>query len=266
MTDVDYRFARIKGIQVRYSVQHGSGDGVLLLFNGIGASIELLQPFIDELHTTTIIAYDVPGAGASPPPRYPWRPCQHVALAAKLLDQLGYDKVDALGVSWGGVLAQQFARQYPNRCRRLILAATTPGQLMVPGKLSVMLRMASPMRYLVPGYMESMAGEIYGGSLRTNKLGAKQHAKRMQPPSILGYYYQVLSLLGWSSLPWLHKLQQPTLVLAGDDDPIVRLINSRILAALIPNAKLRVIDCGHLFLLTRARTLGPEIEDFLAGA
>ena len=265
-TAVDYRFMRIDGIQVRYSVQPGTGDRVLLLFNGIGASMELLQPFIDELRSTTIVAYDVPGAGASTPPGYPWRPRRHAALAAKLLDRLGYDTVDVLGVSWGGMLAQQFAHQYPARCRRLVLAATTPGHIMVPGRLTVMLRMASPLRYLSADYMQSVAGKIYGGSLRTNKLGARQHAGRMQPPSILGYFYQVFSLFGWSSLPWLHKLQQPTLVLAGDDDPIVRLVNSRVLAARIPDARLRVVDCGHLFLLTRARVLAPEIEEFLAGA
>jgi len=265
-TVVDYRFIRIKGIQLRYSVQHGTGDRVLLLFNGIGASMELLQPFIDELRATTIVAYDAPGAGASSPPGHPWRPRRHVALAATLLDRLGYDRVDALGVSWGGVLAQQFARQYPARCRRLILAATTPGHLMVPGRLSVMLRMASPLRYILPDYMQSIAGKIYGGSLRTNKLGARQHASRMKPPSTLGYYYQVLSLFGWSSLPWLHKLRQPTLVLAGDDDPIVPLINARVLVARIPHARLRIVDCGHLFILTRAQVLAPEIEDFLAVA
>jgi poly(3-hydroxyalkanoate) depolymerase len=266
LTKVDYRFIRIKGIQVRYSVQPGSGDGVLLLFNGIGASLELLQPFIDELRYTTIVAYDAPGAGASSAPGYPWRPRRHVALAAALLDTLGYASVDVLGVSWGGMLAQQFAHQYPTRCRRLILAATSPGHIMVPGRLSAMLRMASPLRYISPDYLQSIAGKIYGGSLRTNKLGASQHASRMQPPSTLGYYYQVLSLFGWSSLPWLHKLPQPTLVLAGDDDPIVRLVNARVLAARIPHARLRVVDCGHLFLLTRARVLAPEIEDFLAEA
>jgi poly(3-hydroxyalkanoate) depolymerase len=186
-----------------------------------------------------------------------------VTLAATLLDRLGYARVNVLGVSWGGMLAQQFARQYPERCQRLILAATSPGHLMVPGRLSVILRMSSPLRYLMPDYMQSIAGKIYGGSLRTNRLKAKQHARRMKPPSTLGYYYQVMALWGWSSLPWLHRLQQPTLVLAGDDDPIIPLINGRVLAARIPDARLRIVDCGHLFILTRAEVLAPEIEQFL---
>jgi poly(3-hydroxyalkanoate) depolymerase len=187
-----------------------------------------------------------------------------VELAARLLDHLGHDRVDVLGVSWGGMLAQQFARQYPARCRRLVLAATSPGIVMVPGRLSVVLRMSSPLRYLLPGYMESVAGKIYGGSLRTNKLGARQHARRMKPPSTMGYYYQVMALVGWSSLPWLHRLRQPTLVMAGQDDPIIPLVNARVLAGCIPDARLRIVDCGHLFLLTRASVLAPEIEAFLS--
>ena len=159
---------------------------------------------------------------------------------------------------------QTFARQYPQRCERLVLAATSPGQIMVPARLCVLLRMSNPLRYRAPDYMESLAPIIYGGSLRTNKIKAREHASLMKVPSIKGYCYQILSLLGWSSLPWLHKLQQPTLVMAGDDDPIIPLVNARIMAARIPRAHLRVVDCGHLFLLTRAQRLAPEIEEFLA--
>jgi len=162
------------------------------------------------------------------------------------------------------MLAQQFAKQYPNRTQRLILAATSPGQLMVPARLSVLIRMSNPLRYFSPEYMLEIAPHIYGGSLRTNKLKAKEHANKMKPPSIKGYYFQIFSLLAWSSLPWLHKLKQPTLVLAGNDDPLIPLINAKIMAALIPRAQLRVVNCGHLFLLTRARVIAPEIETFLS--
>ena len=70
-----------------------------------------------------------------------------------MLDQLGHEQVDVLGVSWGGALAQQFAFQQARRCRRLVLAATSPGSLMVPGKLTVLLKMATPRRYKDPDYM-----------------------------------------------------------------------------------------------------------------
>jgi poly(3-hydroxyalkanoate) depolymerase len=263
--EVDFQYFKIDGVHLRAGVMRRDSDALpLLLFNGIGASMELLQPIADELKNTTVVFYDAPGTGKSQAPPFPWRPKHHVRLAAKLLDRLGFDRVNVLGISWGGMLAQQFARQYSARTQRLVLAATTPGHLMVPAKPSVLLRMSNPLRYFSPEYMLALAPKIYGGSLRTNKVRAKEHASKMMAPSIKGYYFQIMSLVGWSSLPWLHKLTQPTLVLAGDDDPIVPLVNARILAARIPNARLRVVDCGHLFLLTRAKVLAPEIEEFLS--
>ena len=79
----------------------------LLLFNGIGASIELVEPFLDALDGREAIVFDVPGVGGSPAPWMPYRPCTLTRLSAQLLDQLGHQQVDVLGVSWGGVLAQQ---------------------------------------------------------------------------------------------------------------------------------------------------------------
>ena len=122
----------------------------LLIFNGIGASIELVEPFLDALDGREAIIFDVPGVGGSPAPRLPYRPGTLARLSARLLDQLGHARVDALGVSWGGALAQQFAFQEAKRCRRLVLAATSPGHLMVPGRLTVLLKMATPRRYKDP--------------------------------------------------------------------------------------------------------------------
>lgn len=262
--EVDSQYLLVRGVHIRAAVFPGQGKGLpLLLFNGIGGSIELLRPFIDQMRNTTVICYDIPGAGESQPPSYPWRLSGHARLAATLLDRLGFDRVNVLGISWGGALAQQFAKQFPTRTGKLVLAATSPGQIMVPPRLSVLIRMSNPLRYFAPEYMEKIAPKIYGGSLRTNKLRARDHASKMTPPSIKGYYFQMLALMGWSSLPWLHKLQQSTLVMAGDDDPIIPLVNARLLTARIPDARLRIVDCGHLFLLTRAEVLAREIEAFL---
>jgi predicted alpha/beta-fold hydrolase len=71
-------------------------------------------------------------------------------------------------------------------------------------------------------------------------------------------------MAGWTSLPWLWSLPQPTLILMGSDDPLVPPINGHILAGLIPNAELRMIDDGHLFLVTRPQETAALIEAFLA--
>jgi poly(3-hydroxyalkanoate) depolymerase len=236
----------------------------LLLFNGIGANIELVEPFLDELRGAEAIVFDVPGVGGSPAPRLPYRPWTLVRLSARLLDQLGYEQVDVLGVSWGGALAQQFAFQQAKRCRRLVLAATSPGHLMVPGKLTVLLKMATPRRYKDPDYMRSIAGDVYGGALRSSPDLVRRHFRHVSWSSDYGYYLQLIAGFGWTSLPWLPFLSQPTLVMAGTDDPIVPIVNGRILARLIADARLVTIDDGHLFLVTSARRSAALVSDFLS--
>ena len=185
-------------------------------------------------------------------------------LSARLLDELGHEQVDVLGFSWGGAVAQQFAYQQSKRCRRLILAATSPGHLMVPGRLTVLLKMATPRRYKDPDYMKRIAGDIYGGSLRNSPELAGKHVRHVRWASDYGYYLQLLAGLGWSSLPWLRRLVQPTLVMVGTDDPLVPVINGRILARLIPNARLMTINDGHLFLVTNADDSAKIISEFLS--
>jgi pimeloyl-ACP methyl ester carboxylesterase len=73
------------------------------------------------------------------------------------------------------------------------------------------------------------------------------------------------AITGWTSVPWLHRLPHPTLVLAGDDDPIVPLANGRILDRLIPDARLHVVPGGgHLFLLDRPAEIAAVVTNFLA--
>jgi poly(3-hydroxyalkanoate) depolymerase len=235
----------------------------LLLFNGIGANWQLAKPFIHALTDTPIIIFDVPGIGGSPLPSLPYRPSTLARLAAGLVRELGHPQVDIAGVSWGGGIAQQFAHQHGAICRKLILAATSPGAIMVPGKLSVILKLATPRRYVDPDYMRSIAAEIYGGAFRENPELIATHARAMFGASNVGYLYQLLAMSGWTSLPWLATLRQPTLVLMGRDDPLVPPVNGRILARLIPDARLQMIDDGHLFMVTRPTETAIAIEAFL---
>src|SRR5215471_11068923 len=254
----------VAGQVLRVGVRRGDATRPpLLMFNGIGANIELLEPFLDALAGPAAIIFDVPGVGGSPAPRLPYRPSTLARLSAQLLDQLEYAQVDVLGVSWGGALAQQFAYQQRARCRRLVLAATSPGHLMVPGKPTVLLKLATPRRYRDPDYMKRVAGDIYGGALRGSSELVRKHLRHVRWSSDYGYYLQLLAGFGWSSLPWLHALAQPTLVMAGTDDPIVPVANGRTLASLIPDARLVTIDDGHLFLVTSPGTSAAMISQFL---
>ena len=251
---------------IRTAVRPGIPDKVpLLIFNGIGANLELVMPFVNALDKDQeIIAFDVPGVGGSSTPSIPYRFPGLAKLAARMLDYLDYGQVNAIGVSWGGALAQQFARDYPERCKKLVLAATSAGAVMIPGKPKVLWRMASPRRYLQPSYGVHIAADIYGGAFRRDPKLALSHASKVRSGGKLGYYWQLFAGMGWTSIHWLHKIRQPTLVLAGDDDPIIPLLNMRLLAWRIPNSELHVIDDGHLFLVTRAEVVAPIIMKFLA--
>ena len=262
------RFERrtVDGHELRIAVWAGTSADKppLLLFNGIGSRIELMAPFVDHLDPEReIIALDVPGTGESPATPFPYRLWMMARLVGHLLEQLKVERVDALGVSWGGTLAQQFALQNPRRCRRLVLAATAAGGLLIPGDLRVLAKMTTPRRFKDPNFMRDNLGALYGGVARTDPEALTDFARLSRSPSRRGYLYQQMALAGWISAPLLPLLRQPTLIMAGNDDPIVPLVNARIMARLIPHSTLVELDDGHLFLFTKATESAAAVDRFL---
>ena len=249
---------------VRYA-EGGARDAArtLLLFNGIGASVETAAPFIASFEQLRVIAFDAPGVGESPAPALPYRFRDVARLAARLLDHLGVKAADIFGVSWGGAAAQEFAIRYPQRCSTLTLAATSAGFVMVPGQPSVLMKLLSPRRYLDPAYLLRIGGQLYGGVLRWERDLLKTHVAAMRGPSRRGYLYQLLAVMGWTSWHRLHRVKAPTLVLMGADDPIVPPVNGRIVASRLRRATLETVDCGHLFALTRPGETARRVERFV---
>ena len=201
MSKPQVEFIEVDGVNLRVATQRGSVGLPLLLFNGIGANLELCFPFMEAMPEREIVIFDVPGIGRS---EMSWRPRRFSGLARlanKLLDRLGYQQVDVIGVSWGGALAQQFARQYPQRCRRLVLAATSPGAVMVPGRPSALSKMMTPRRYLSPTYMQKAAGDIYGGEARRDPKLMSAHTARIIAPQFMGYVYPAVRGHGMDQHP-----------------------------------------------------------------
>lgn len=258
----------LDGHRVRFADRSPDGPQVgppMLLLMGIGASMDMWGPLEDELvaRGRRVITCDMPGSGSSPAPVPPLRMRGLAQIAVDILDLVDVDRADVLGVSFGGALAQQVARTHPERVRRLVLAATAPGLLGVPPSPRVLMHMSTPLRYWHPRYARRIAGVIYGGRARTDP-HAVLKGRFARPPSAYGYGTQLFAIWGWTSLPWLALLQPRTLVMAGDDDPIIPLANGRLLAHLIPDAELEVIrGGGHLFLLEEAAHSADLIEEFL---
>ncbi|BCW89534.1 Putative aminoacrylate hydrolase RutD [Alphaproteobacteria bacterium SO-S41] len=237
-----------------------SAERPLLFFNGIGANLELAQPLADAMPERDIITFDMPGIGGSPAAVIPYRPWMISAAAAKILERFGFGDVDVIGVSWGGGAAQQFALQYRRRTKKLILCATSTGMTMIPGNFEALSKMATPRRYLDKDYLMKNFEKLYGDE---GDFAGKHHI-RIQPPSVRGYIYQMLAMVGWTSLPFLPFLKVPTLVMGGDRDKIVPLINSKMIKGAMPNARLHVVEGGgHLFIITRLPEILPIIRSFL---
>jgi poly(3-hydroxyalkanoate) depolymerase len=256
---------RVGGRQLRVAVWKADPvskpERPLLFFNGIGANVEAMSPLADWFTDRDIVTYDMPGVGQSPAPTVPYRPWTMSIVTAQLLDRLGYDKVDVMGVSWGGGMAQQFAFQCASRVEKVVLAATTAGMIMVPGDIGSLAKMAGLRRYTDPDFMLKNFQALYGGEGN----GANAHAGRITAPTGRGYLYQLGAMIGWTSVWFLPLLKQPVLILMGDADRVVPIVNGRILRWLIPKARLEVVKGGgHLFLVSRAAEVAPRIAEFLS--
>lgn len=257
-------YSKIGNQKLRTAIWKGAdkGDGKrtpLLFFNGIGANLEIAQAFADHFTGRDIITFDMPGIGGSPDPSIPYRPWWVAKAAKAILLKHGYDKVDVLGVSWGGGMAQQFAFQNQKMVHRLVLAATSTGVTMVPGNLRAISKMGSPKRYVDKNYLAEHFETLYGDESD----GVHEFTKHMIPPSVKGYIFQLTAMLGWSSLPFLRRLKMPTLIIMGAKDHIVPVANGHILKFMIKGSRMVVMDdAGHLFLLTRRDESIAIMRDF----
>jgi poly(3-hydroxyoctanoate) depolymerase len=218
---------------VRVAVE---GDGPpLLLLAGLGADLDMWAPVSPHLRGFGLVAFDPPGMGGSGPIRQPIGMAGLADLAARLLEALGLERTDVLGYSWGGALAQELAHRHPEVVRRLVLCATTCGLGGVPGNPRALAALTTPWRH-APG----------------------------RAPRVAGFANQLCAIAQWSSLPWLHELGQPTLIVAAEDDAVVPLGNARLLAGRIPDSRLHVVPgADHLLLLDQPGDVVPVVRQFL---
>jgi len=250
--------------RIRVNIRHGSGVP-LVLCNGIGASLEVLDPLVVWLDPdSTVIRFDVPGTGGSPTSVVPYGFPYLAWVLGGVLSKLGIGVVDVLGISWGGALAQQFAFQNPRRCRRLVLVATSTGALMMPAQPRILAKLLTPRRFSDSGYAASIAGELYGGTVRTHGDDvARLFAQQLHAGSKIGYLHQLLAGSVWTSLFGLRTIRQNTLIVAGTDDPIIPVVNAHIMNALLPHSSLHLHAGGHIDLVQNAAELAPVVGTFL---
>lgn len=232
----------------------------LLVFSGVGMNMEAMAPLAEAMPERPVLMMDMPGIGGSPEPTMPYTPQLAALWGAKLLSRYGIRYADVMGFSWGGVIAQQFAIQHQTSLRRLVLAAIGPGLPLLPGKASYMAQISDPL------WFQDLDSDAFPGphSDAEREIISRDFRQSMTPPGTRGYFYQIMALAGWSSALVLPLINRPALVLMGDQDPIVPLANGRLLSAMLPQSRLKVIeDGGHLFLFSHKDASLQHLRDFL---
>jgi pimeloyl-ACP methyl ester carboxylesterase len=213
----------------------GSTGTPLLLVNGLGAGLDTWTRLRDALGTQRVIAYDAPGTGGSTTPLRPLSMRELARVGLSVARRLGHREVDVLGYSFGGAVAQEMARAAPRRVRRVVLAATSCGW---GAPIGDPLAMAS---------------------------AAAAPARQSRPPDPVGYWWQLVAISTWTSLPWLRGIRQPTLVLSGADDRVVPPAAASLLARGIPRAELEIVAGDHWFLVEgHATAAAAKVAAFLA--
>lgn len=258
------QFVNVDGSRVRVARPEYLGDGPpLLLISGMGVRLEMWKSFSSALPNRALLMFDFPGITGSPALHLPLDMPGLAQWLARLLDAVNVETADVLGYSWGGALAQQFARDAPQRVRRLVLVSTNFGYGVVPlpALLTVVNLVAGtggddPWKLLTAGL-----GGVPG---TRNPLAAIASALNPYTTGIEGYHRQWLASGCWTSLPWLHEITTPTLVVAGDDDLYVPTSTTCRLARSIPVVRLELLPGGgHLLPTNQPVRLARHVNDFL---
>jgi len=250
-TSVGARETRVRAAGVELFVRERGDGHPLLLVNGLGANLDMWGPCEERLSAVSrTIVFDAPGTGRSSTPAWPLSIPAVAKIVLGALDQLGYERVDVLGFSLGGMTAQELAHRAPDRIRRLALCSTACGWGSVPGTPEALALMALPQRYYSRSFSEQtnwLLSPADDALLR--RLTALTDARLRHPPSFYGYLSQLWAGSLWSSLGWVSSVQAPALLIHGAEDRLVPAANSVQLARLLPESRLHLLpDEGHFIV------------------
>lgn len=255
---------RYRGVDVH--VRSLGAGPVVLLINGLGGHTAMWRSVEETLEGFRLLQFDLPGAGQSSTPRTPLSIGDLAQLSLAVMDRFGVDKAHVVGYSMGGLVAQQLAHDAPDRIGRIVLLATSAGRGSFGGDIRATINILTPARYLSARIYAMTIGSLVGGRARhdTEWVAEQGLLRLQQSPSWRGYIYQLCSVMCWSGFPILRKVRSEVLVLAGDDDPLVPVINAMILTHLLPNGRLVVMrDEGHLMMMDPESRIHPAIREFL---
>lgn len=254
-------------ISINYEVS-GSGPRVLF-FNGSGATLKSTALLISALaKTCTVLAHDQRGLGETSIPDGPYTMAQYANDGAALLDHVGWDTCAIVGISFGGMVAQEFAVSYPQRVEKLVLLCTSAGgdagssyPLHELGALPADERAArittlTDTRF-TPEWLATHPDDAAMVTMRN-----EQTAVPKSKETIKGEMLQLGARISHDVSDRLHRVTAPTFVAAGEFDGIAPKSNSEEIVKRLPHASLSVYQGGHIFTAQDRRAIA-DIRSFL---
>jgi pimeloyl-ACP methyl ester carboxylesterase len=262
--------ADVNGIKIAYRVV-GSGPPLILIMGYRLSSLAWPLDFIKALaEQFTVVLFDNRGTGASDKPTIGYEISNMARDVGGLLDHLEIARANILGYSMGGAIAQEFARQFPDRISSLVLCATMCGGPRATYATPSVVRVMRELDGLTP---EEIARQIWSvtyspGYLENHReLAEDQMRREIAAPTPLhaaDLQYQAFAEFDCSKA--LPNIQAPTLVMTGDLDRLVSPQNSKFIAGLIPGARLIVIPgCGHRMMWEATEECVGLVTEFLVG-
>jgi pimeloyl-ACP methyl ester carboxylesterase len=244
--------------------EHGEGRRAIVLLHGLGGSAGLWGPTLPVLADYRVLAWDMPGYGASAPVE-PGFPALAAALA-RMMDAAGLERADLVGHSIGGMVALEFALTWPERVRSLTLYASPPAF----GGRDPAFRerfLADRLAPLEAGHsLGDIAGRVVGPLLgdAPDPRAAPAAIASMAAVPEAGYRAALATLVTFDRRADLESLDMPCLVLVGEADPLAPFHVMHMTASAIPGARMAIIaDAGHLAHLERPADFNAMLTSFL---
>jgi pimeloyl-ACP methyl ester carboxylesterase len=254
--------ARLNGISINYRVE-GQGDPLVMIMGFTAGRIGWMPQIRFFKKYYRVITFDNRGVGKSDKPPGPYSTRMMADDTVKLMDLLGIEKAHIMGVSMGGMIAQELAINYPQRVMKLILACTYARQDETSGDA---LEQAKFLQ-LTPGKkVGAMVGLAFNKPFYRFTFGllAKVLARFMGASARVGIEGQSEACLKHDTLDRLSSITSPTLVIVGTGDRLIKPTASEVIAGKIPSAKLVRVDGGsHCFSFEMRNVFNREVLNFL---
>ena len=257
-------FVENQGARIYWDEQ-GHGTPVLLIM-GLAYPSQMwyrMRPVLASRYRT--LALDNRGIGQSDVPQGPYPIALMASDAAAVLDAAGVESAHVFGVSMGGMIAQEFALQYPVRVRSLILGCTAAGGPTAVRAEPEAIQMLKGREKMSPEQAaEAAVPFIYDPTTPRERIDEDIAIRRPWFPRPEAYTAQLQGILAWEAYSRLGQIAAPTLVIHGESDRLIPPGNAKLIAERIPGAKLVMIPhASHLFLTDQTEVAHQAILQFL---